>query len=570
MLLELLTLLGAVALLLYGMLTLSNGLQKLLGDKVRKFFPWMKGSPARQLLSGVGLTASILSSGATTVMVVSLVNSGLLLLSQAVGVIFGANIGTTLTAWLITFFGFTLDIRLAGFPLLAFGFIFMMSKKRRNKTISELIIGTALIFIGLLYMKESMADLRQEACVLTLLESWSGKGFLSVLIYLFVGIGVAFLLQSSSATIALTLIMTGAGWIPFRLAAAIVLGANIGTTLTAGIAAVKGNVQARRAALIHLLFNTSGVVLLLIFFEPFMAFCRGMCSLFGAGDITSDFVPGAAGGVVGNGQLYALCAVHTLFNLVNSLILIWFSKPIVRFVTFLAKDRPAEQDPLLKYIGIAPLGTPAVSITQAFDEIVNFGEISYEGFGYVRKAVNERDSDKFEEYRAKLVEYEEIADRMEASVAQFLNKIVTGGINGSEAEGIKILYRIIGELESLGDSGENISRILDRERIHNRKFDEETIARINLMIDKVEAAYRVMNDNLRLTASLSITSIENAYAAEEEINLTRNQLRDYGIARIENMTGNYQSLNYFLDILAELEAMGDFIINISQAAVERR
>ena len=225
---------------------------------------------------------------------------------------------------------------------------------------------------------------------------------------------------------------------------------------------------------------------------------------------------------------------------------------------------------MLKYIGVAPIGTPAISIAESFNELVNFGQISYDGFCYVRKAVNEENYDKFEEYRKKLVEYEEISDRMEKQIANFLGKMNTSGINEEEADEIKILYRIIGELESLGDSGENISRILERERVHDRKFDEETISEINVMIDKVDSAYKIMNENLVKVANHDLESIENAYEAEADINKTRESLRNEGISQIEGQIGNYQSLNYFLDILAELESMGDFMINVSQAAEKRK
>ncbi len=569
MLLNFLTLFGALALFLFGTMIQSNGLQKILGDNVRKFLPWMKGNPAKQILAGAGLSAAVQSSSAATVTVVSYVNAGLLLLGQAVGVIFGANIGTTATAWLITLFGFTLDVRLLGFPLLCFGFFFMMSKDSKKKTISELIIGTALIFVSIFYMKKCMLDINQQGAFMEALTAMASYGFLSVFIFLLIGLLAAFILQSSSATIILALILLGSGWIPFKLAAAIVLGANIGTTITANLAAAKANIQARRAALIHLLFNTIGVAIILIFFQPFTSICQWIATFFGA-EITPDFVAGESSSIASNGQLYGLCAIHTMFNLINAFILIWFSKGIVKIVTRLIKDKPEEKDSLLKYIGVSPIGSPAVSIGQAFNEVINFGQISYEGFDYVRKAVNEKDDDKFEEYRKKLVEYEEISDRMERNIANFLSKISPDVLNTEEAAEMKVVYRIIGEMESLGDSGENISRILEREKVHHRKFDEEAISNINLMIDKVDAAYKIMNMNLAKAVNHDIHSIENAFKAESEINSTREQLRNKCIAHIESQRGNYQSLNYFLDIISELESMGDFMVNISQAAIKRK
>ena len=344
MLLNFLTLIGALALFLYGTLTLSNGLQKILGDGVRRFLPWMKGNPTKQILAGAGLTAAVQSSSATTVMVVSFVNAGLLMLSQAVGVIFGANIGTTLTSWIITFFGFTLDVRILGFPLLVLGFFFMMSKNSKKKTISNIIIGTALIFVSIGFMRNSMAEINQEGGFMDMLTSLSNNGFLSVMIFLFIGLLTSCLLQSSSAVIVLTLILLSSGWIPFKMAAAIVLGANIGTTITANLAAAKANVQARRAALIHFLFNTTGVIIILIFFQPFMSLCQWVGTLFGADPVTSDFVAGESSRMASNGQLYGLCTLHTLFNLLNAFLLIGFSKFIVKIVTMLFKDKQEERD----------------------------------------------------------------------------------------------------------------------------------------------------------------------------------------------------------------------------------
>ena len=563
MFLQLLTLLGAVGLFIYGLNMLSGGLLKLSGDRLQKFLPHMRKDPVSSILSGFCITTVAESSSAATVMVVSFVNAGVLALAQAILVIMGANIGASFTTWLIAVFGFGIGLKYVTYPLIAAGFILTTMKGQKRKISGEVLLGFALMFLGITYMISSFPDTAQFTGLKTYIDGLAGNEPLSILMFMALGCLLAFGMQSTGA-VTITMIMMSSGWISFGMAAAMVLGSNIGTTISANIAATDANIQAKRAALVHTLFNVFGAIMALIFFHPFIRLVCIVTESLGIGNPTD--ITGASGIWP---AIFGIATYHTLFNLLGTCILAWFTKPMEKAVTELVKssDEASAEESRLIYISSRHFGTPSISISQAFKEVAHFAEIMQSGFSNVRSAVNEKDPDKFETWRMKLVQLEERSDKLEYQIAAFLNSVSAEGINEEEAEQIKVLYRVIGELESLGDSGENISRILERERVHNRKFDEEAIRKINLMIDKVDDAYEVMTQNLRQSVSGAVTDITNAYNTEDEINETRNKLREEGITQIESHTGNYQSLNYFLDIISELEAMGDFMINVSQAIV---
>ena len=564
--LQIFTLLGALGMFLYGMNLMSSGLQKAAGDKLRGFLSAMTSNPFKGVLTGLGITSIIQSSSATTVMVVSFVNAGLLTLTQAIGVIMGANIGTTVTAWMVAFLGFKADISILAIPLMLFGFLFSNSKKNKHQNIGELIVGFSLLFLGLSFMKESVPDLRETPQVLEFVRNWSSYGFGSVLLFLAFGTILTLVLQSSSATMAITLIMLSMGWIPFHMACAMVLGENIGTTITANIAAAVGNTQAKRAAMSHTIFNVFGVIWALILFKPFTALVGKVIELFGLPNPAADgfaVVEGDMGS--STAALYGLSMLHTMFNTINTLILVWFIKYIEKAVVWIIKPKNQEVEPFrLKYISAGPLATPELAAAQAFDEIVHFAEISRNGLGYAKQAIA-ADAKHFDELREKLVKYEEISDRIEYEIAAFLNGVSAGDISEATSVKIKAMYKIIGELESLGDSGEAISRMLSRRNEHKKSFDTATIEKINLMIAKVDSAYEVMIANLTAAHEGTLTSIANAYDAEEQINALRNELREAEIEALDNNDKNYQTSVYYIDIINELEHMGDFMINISQS-----
>jgi len=557
---------------LYGMNLMSSGLQKAAGDRLRNFLSAMTSNPFKGVLTGLGITSVIQSSSATTVMVVSFVNAGLLTLAQAISVIMGANIGTTVTAWLVSWLGFKADISIFSVPLMAVGFVLSISKKSQRRNIAELIVGFSLLFLGLSLMKNSVPDLSETPEVLSFIQGWQGHGFGSVLLFLALGTILTLVLQSSSATMALTIMMLNFGWIRFDMACAMVLGENIGTTITANIAAAVGNPSAKRAALAHTVFNVFGVIWALILFPYFLKLVgfitAGIFGLPNPSGETFSVVAGAEGAQsdTQTAALYGLSMLHTLFNTINTLILIWFIPLIEKIVCMVIKDSKNKEDDAyrLKYINAGPLATPELAIEQAFKEIGHFARISRNGLGYIKDAVNETDPDKFEEYRAKLVKYEEISDRIEYEIATFLNDVSAGEISESTSIKIKAMYKIIGELESLGDSGESISRILSRRNIHKKTFDAETVRRLNSLIKLVDSAYEVMITNLTLADEARLEEISNAYDAEDRINNMRNNLRDEEIESIENERKNYQTSVYYLDIVNELEKMGDFMINVSQ------
>ncbi len=564
---QIFTLLGALGMFLYGMNLMSSGLQKASGDRLRTFLSAMTSNPFKGVMTGLGITSIIQSSSATTVMVVSFVNAGLLTLAQAIGVIMGANIGTTVTAWLVSWLGFKADISILAIPLMALGFLFSNSKKNQRQNIGEFIVGFCLLFLGLSFMKESVPDLNETPQVLEFVKTWSSHGFGSVLIFLVFGTVLTLVLQSSSATMAITLIMLSMGWIPFDMACAMVLGENIGTTITANIAAAVGNTQAKRAAMSHTIFNVFGVIWALIFFGPFLALVGGIIELFGLPNPAAEgFVVSTPTSLEGTASLYGLSMLHTLFNTINTLILVWFIKYIEKAVVWIIKGpKNQESDAFrLKYISAGPLSTPELATEQAFEEIMHFAQISRNGLAYAKSAIAEGSEDKFDELRKKLIKYEEISDRIEYEIASFLNAVSAGDISEATSMRVKAMYKIIGELESLGDSGDAISRILSRRNIHKKSFDATTIKKLEDMADAVDSAYNAMLENLEAAHKGTLVDITNSYNAEDRINKMRNDLRDAEIEEIENGGKNYQTSVYYMDIVNELERMGDFIINISQ------
>ena len=568
MFLQVLTLLGALGMFLYGMNMMSSGLQKAAGNRLRGLLTAMTSSPFKGVMTGLGITSIIQSSSATTVMVVGFVNASLLTLNQAVGVIMGANIGTTVTAWMVSLLGFKADISIFAVPLMALGFIMSIAKSEKYKNISEFIIGFSLLFLGLSLMKNSVPDLRETPEILSFIQQWTGYGFGSVLIFLVFGTVLTLVLQSSSATMALTLIMMSLGWIPFDMAAAMVLGENIGTTITANIAAAVGNPNARRAALAHTFFNVFGVIWALALFRPFLSLVGIIITWLGyPNPALIDYAAGIeAGSAESTAALYGVSMLHTLFNTFNTCILIWFIPLIVRFVTWAIKDKPEdeEQTVRLKFINAGPIGTAELALTEAKNEICHFAQICHNGLDYIRSAVHATDEDKFEFYRKKLVKYEEIADRIEYEIATFLNALPEENISEDARQQVKAMYKIIGELESLGDAGESISRILSRRNIHNKKFTDKQVEKVDTMLSLVSKAYEVMISNLQSNEN-GQAELRRAVDCEIEINDMRNTLREEEILRLEQNDSEYHSSVYYLDIISEIERMGDFIINISEA-----
>lgn len=552
MILSILTLVGALGMFLYGMNLMSSGLQKAAGDGLRRFVSSITSNPLKGVATGLGVTAIIQSSSATTVMVVSFVNAGILTLSQAIGVIMGANIGTTFTAWIIALFGFKSDISILAVPLMAVGFIMSISKKGRARNIGEIVVGFSLLFLGLSFMKNSVPDLQTTPEVLSFIQSWSGHGLWSILLFVAAGTVLTLVLQSSSATVALTLIVLNMGWIQFDMAAAMVLGENIGTTITANIAAAVGNVNAKRAALAHTVFNVFGVIWAVALFPHFLKLISLVINGIGLGG--SEQTP-----------LYSISMLHTMFNLINTGLLIWFIPLIEKLVCKVIKEKPSnEVTGKLVYINAGLISTPELALTEAEKEVCHFGRIMRKGLGYVQEAIGHSDTESgFEPYKEKLVKYEEISDRIEYEVVSFLNKVNREGLSDTSELRIKALYRIVGELESLGDSGEAISRLISQAIVHSQKLSADHRQSLDGMIELVFRAYDAMIYNLE--NATTITDISNALEAEVAINDMRDSLRDKEIQRAENNGEAYFESMFYLNLIEKLEDMGDFIINISQA-----
>ena len=554
--LQILTLLGSLGMFLFGMTLMSESLQKVAGDKLRSILAAMTSNSFNRILTGILVTAIIQSSSATTVMVVSFVNAGLLSLAQSIGVIMGANIGTTITAWIISLLGFKADISILSIPLMGVGFVFMMSKKVRNKNIGEMIIGFALLFLGLSFLKGSVPDLGKSPEVLAFIQRWTGWGFGSTLIFVLFGTILTIVLQSSSATMALTLVMCNFGWIPFEMAAAMVMGENIGTTITANIAASVANVSAKRAARAHSVFNLFGVLWVLILFKPFLLLVSKITVAIGGEDpfVSTESI------------LYAVSIVHTLFNVINTMVMVWFTPQIVRLVTWLVKSPKEEEVFRLRYIQAGPTATSELSLTQAKQEIIHFASIVKKEYSYARRALNEADNPQaFDELYKKLEHYEQVTDRIEFEIANYLNEVRNGQL-GEEGTGrVQAMYKVISELESMGDSGFNIARILQRKNVNNKKFEEEALKRLNHMLDLVDHSLDVMIENMGIGYS-KLKDLSSALDAEVAINDYRNTLKEEHLMHLEDR--DYLTGVYYMDLVSELERVGDFVINVSEAIAE--
>ena len=577
-LLNVLSVLGGLAMFLYGMALMSEGLQKSAGDRLRAFMAKMTSNAFKRVLTGTVVTCLVQSSSATTIMVVSFVNAGLLTLGNAIGVIMGANIGTTLTAW-ITSLGFSVNIALFAVPMMGIGFVLHSSKKATMKNIGQFLMGFAVMYVGLTFMKDCSNEIlgQYQTGMMNFFGSINGFGFGSILLFLIAGAVLTIVLQASSATMAITMLLAASGLIDFKLAVAMVLGENIGTTITANIAAAVANTSAKRAARAHTIFNIVGVIWVLCAFGPIV---KLICVIMEGLDFYNPMEASRQLALVAqsgtelapelmdtykNSLLYGIAMLHTLFNITNTLVLIWFTPLIEKAVVWLVKEPKGETEVYrLKYISGGPLHTAELSLQEAKLELIHFAEICRNGFGYVREAINEQDQTKFDELNDKLIKYEEITDRIEYEIATYLNEVSKNELSQESSDKVKAMYKIIGEMESLGDSGESIGRILKRKEAHGKVFDKTILDRLNKMSDLIMKAYDVMIENLK---NENLRDISNALNCEYNINECRNHLREEHIVNIESDSYNYLTGVYYMDVLAELEKIGDFLINISQAVV---
>ncbi len=584
--LDFLSLLGAVCLFLYGMKVMSEGLQKVAGDRLRNILGIMTKNRATGVITGILITALIQSSSASTVMVVSFVNAGLMSLAQSMAVIFGANVGTTVTTWIISAFSFEINISTYTIVLLAVAVPLMFMKKGSYKSLGEFIVGFCFLFMGLDLISAYVPNLEENPQMLAFLQDYTALGIWSVLIFFAVGIILTMVVQSSAATFAITLIMCSQGWISFALGCAVILGGNIGTTITPIMASLSGNLAARRTAMGHVLFNVIGSVVVLFIFYPFVHL---------VGDITQAFMGldpcdidkaqelSMAGQTLLDEQgrkimfdqktvAFGLSMFPTVFNTCNLLVMIWFTKLYVRIVCWLmpARHRDTEEEFTLKYIGRGLLGTSELNLAQAQKEILVYGERVQRMITMAQTRVTEApDSQPYIDNYNRIEKYEDISDRMELEIGNFLNKVAEGRLSPEGKKEIAAMLRIVSEIESIADSCLNVAKTLKRKNQARVKFDDWILAQIEGMFGLVDNAMDNMLVLLREMDAPDETRVIEAYNREREINNYRNRLRDDNIARINDRKYNYQEGIFFMDLISETEKMGDYILNVVEGVKHR-
>ena len=550
---DFLKLIGSLGLFLYGMKIMSEGLQKVAGDRLRSILTAMTTNRVTGVLTGVLITALIQSSSATTVMVVSFVNAGLLTLAESISVIMGANIGTTVTAWIISIFGFKVDMAAFALPLLAIALPLIFSGKSNRKPVGEFIFGFSFLFMGLSYLKANAPDLNANPEMLAFVQNYTDMGFFSILLFLFIGTILTMIVQASAATMAITLIMCANGWISLELGAALVLGENIGTTITANLAALTANTQAKRAALAHFVFNVFGVIWVLIIFHPFMQLVNWVVDTFFQ---TSN--PEVA-------ISYKLSAFHSIFNICNVCILIWGVKLIERTVCALIHPKEEDEEPRLRFITGGMLSTAELSILQARKEIHLFAERTHRMFGMVQDLLHTEKDDDFNKLFSRIEKYENISDNMELEIANYLNQVSEGRLSSESKLQIRAMLREVTEIESIGDSCYNLARTINRKRQTNQDFTEKQYEHIHFMMKLTNDALAQMIVVVEKPEHQSI-DINKSFNIENEINNYRNQLKNQNILDVNNKEYDYQMGVYYMDIIAECEKLGDYIVNVVEAS----
>ena len=548
------SLVGSLALFLFGMKTMSEGLEKFAGDRLRSILAAMTKNRVMGVMTGILITALIQSSSATTVMVVSFVNAGLMTLAQSIGVIMGANIGTTVTAWIISAVGFKVNIAAFAIPMLAIGMPLLFSNKGNRKSIGEFVFGFSFLFMGLSYLQEAATAMNIGDMVAGMLAHVPQDSFFTILLFVIVGAIVTMIVQASAATMAITLMLFGMN-IPgfgFEQAAALAMGQNIGTTITAFMASLTANTQARRAALAHMFFNVFGVVFFLIVFYP-------------ACNAVSWFVDNVMGG--GN-DLFKLSAFHTAFNIINTLLLIGFVRQIEMLVCKVLPMKAQEEDYRLKFISGGLLSTAELSIIEAQKEIHSFGERCLRMFGFVPELLQLQDEVEFNKLFSRIEKYENITDAMEMEIASYLNKVSKGRLSDASKSQIQKMLRQITELESIGDSVYNLGRTLNRHRMHCQEaFTTEQTQHMLTMMQLVEGALAEMMNQIDQPTTKS--GIKTSVNIENEINNYRTQLKNQNLHDVNSGRYDYQLGVFYVDFISECEKLGDYVMNVVQAGKKR-
>ena len=595
--LDFLCLIGSVGLFLYGMKVMSEGLQKAAGDRLRNILSAMTRNRFTGTITGFAITALIQSSSASTVMVVSFVNAGLMTLAQSMAVIFGANVGTTFTAWVIALFGFKVNISAFVLPLIGLAVPLLFSKKGRTKSIGEFLVGFSFLFMGLDMISLYVPDLQSNPEMFAFLKEYATMGISSILIFLAVGIVLTMVIQSSAATFAITLIMCTKGWITFDLACALVLGSNIGTTITPILASMSGNVAAKRTAMGHLLFNLLGTVWCICIFIPFCDFNAWLTDTIGAGNPNAlyNFVNGLeqsdpelynhlfdnslpAGhevmAKIATMQLsvsFGLSIFHTVFNLVNLSIMIWLTNVYVKVVERLIPAKHKEDEEFaLKYISGGLLSSAELNIAQAEKEMAVYAERVGRMLDMAQTLVHTKErSEEFDKLYSRLDKYEDISDRMEIEIANFLNLTAEGRLSNQSKLHVAAMLNIVSEIESIADACLGVGKILLRKQQSHAEFNKEIYENIDTMFAYVHEAMTMMIALLKNVENTPDHQRTTSYNKEREINNVRNTLRSANVDNINEKHYEYQAGIYYMDIISDLERTGDYIINVVDTIKEQ-
>ncbi|PKP32746.1 MAG: Na/Pi cotransporter [Bacteroidetes bacterium HGW-Bacteroidetes-16] len=564
---KVLTLIGTLGLFLYGMKLMSESLQKVAGNKMRQILAAMTSSRIKGVFTGLLVTTTIQSSSATTVMIVSFVNAGLISLIASIGVIMGANIGTTVTAWIIALLGFKVSLSFLSLPLIGLSFPLFFSKNSVRKSWGEFIIGFAILFIGLQFLKESVPDINNNPDALNFLSSFTDLGFGSVLIFILVGTLLTIVIQSSSATMALTLVMCYNGLIPFELAAAMVLGENIGTTVTANIAAVVANVSAKRAARAHFIFNIFGVLWMVAVFHYFLMGIDLLMQQYHGISILNTHLSKADYEIIKNEYPVALAVFHTSFNIINTLILIGFAPLIAKVATKMVPDAGEDDEEFrLKFINTGLFSTSEIAIIQARNEISTFGRRIEKMYSLTQILMTEYKTKKYYKILTKVEKYEQITDNLELEIAGFLTRVSEGELSHDSSKKIRAMLKIIDDMESVGDAIYQLSKVIDNAQQSKLKFTENQKKALKEMFELVKMAFKEMN--LNIEKEYHTVSIKNAYSIENKINEKRNQLRQQHVEDLKEKRYKHKTGTFYSDMFSIDERIGDYIINVSEAIQE--
>ena len=552
-------LIGSLALLIYGMKVMSEALQKMAGSQLRHFLGAMTTNRFTGVLTGMLITVAVQSSTATTVMTVSFVNAGLLTLAQAISVIMGANIGTTLTAWIMSF-GFSFNFADLVWPAFLIGIILIYSRTKRY--IGDFLFGVSFMFfsLGTLSAGGKEMDLAHNADLVSFFAGFDPQSFSTILLFLFIGTLLTCIVQSSAAVMAITMVLCTSGVLSIYPGIALVMGENIGTTLTANLAAMAGNTQSRRAAFAHLLFNVIGVAWILCVFYPFVTM---VCHIVG-------YDPEAGQALDPLKLSFVLAGFHTAFNISNTTLLIWFVPQLEKICNKIIKPRKAdeEDDFRLNYIYAGIMKTPELSVLEAQKEIQSFAERMRRMFGMVRELIGTKDQGAFVKLFSRIEKYEGISDSMELEIAKYLNQVSDAHLSDDTKGKIRAMLREISELESIGDSCYNVARTLNRKASGKEDFTAKQYEHIGQMFVLVDSALAEMErllkgrkDNFDAFRSFNI---------ETEINNYRNQLKKENINDVEGNTYSYAIGTTYMDVVNECEKLGDYVVNVVEARMGTR